>query len=102
MMVLIPPGEFLMGSTEEEQKKFLEEAIATKDNFGSDRIPSEGPQHIVRITMPYYLGKYEVTQAQWQSVMKNNPSKFKGNLLCPVEQVSWNDISAVPHKVERG
>lgn len=43
----------------------------------------------------YYLGKYPVTQAQWQAVMGDNPSFFKdcgGN--CPVEQVSWNDAQA--------
>jgi len=39
------------------------------------------------------MGKYEVTQAQWQAVMGNNPSDFKkcgGN--CPVENVSWDDV----------
>ncbi len=39
----------------------------------------------------YYIGKYEVTQAQWRAVMGNNPSKFKGDSL-PVEQVSWDDV----------
>ncbi len=62
-MVLIPPGEFLMGSTAEEQAKFLEEAKLANDTYAIERIPSEGPQHTVRITRPFYLGKYEVTQA---------------------------------------
>lgn len=47
------------------------------------------------VTRAYYLGKYPVTQAQWQLVMGDNPSFFKdcgGN--CPVEQVSWNDAQA--------
>ncbi len=39
----------------------------------------------------YEMGKYEVTQAEWEAVMGNKPSKFKGANL-PVEQVSWNDI----------
>ena len=39
----------------------------------------------------YALGKYEVTQAEWETVMGNNPSNFKGANL-PVEQVSWNDV----------
>ena len=39
----------------------------------------------------YAIGKYEVTQAQWQAVMGNNPSKFRGSDR-PVEQVSWNDV----------
>ena len=39
----------------------------------------------------YLMGKYEVTQAQWQAIMGNNPSYFKGDLSRPVEYVSWND-----------
>ncbi len=91
-LVLIPPGEFMMGSTVEEQAKFLKEAEAANDTWVIEQIPSEGPQHRVRITQPFYLGKYEVTQAQWQSVMKTDPSSFKGNPSRPVEQVSWDDI----------
>ena len=65
-MVLVPAGEFMMGDNENK------------------------PAHKVRITRPFYLGKYEVTQTQWAAVMGNNPSRFKeaGN---PVEQVSWDD-----------
>ena len=48
------------------------------------------PVHRVTLTNNYYIGKYEVTQALWQAVMGNNPSKFKGTDL-PVENVSWND-----------
>ncbi len=94
-MVLIPPGEFMMGSTAEEQAKFLEEAKADndrKDGWAVTRIPDETPQHPVRITKPFYLGKYEVTQAQWLSVMGNNPSWWKDNPTHPVETVSWDDI----------
>lgn len=40
----------------------------------------------------YEIGKYEVTQAQWEAVMGSNPSHFKGCDTCPVEQVSWNDV----------
>ena len=39
----------------------------------------------------YEMGKYEVTQAEWEAVMGNNPSYFKGASL-PVEQASWNDV----------
>ncbi|MBC7324568.1 MAG: formylglycine-generating enzyme family protein, partial [Moorella sp. (in: Bacteria)] len=73
-MVLIPAGTFMMGSPNNEQ----------------DRSSNEGPQHQVTLTKPFYLGKYEVTQAQWKAVMGSNPSYFRGNNL-PVEQVSWND-----------
>lgn len=52
----------------------------------------EKPVHPVTINYSFYMGKYEVKQAQWQAVMGNNPSNFKdcgGD--CPVEQVSWDD-----------
>ena len=47
-------------------------------------------QHEVTLTKPFYMGKYEVTQEQWQAVMGNNPSRTKGAKL-PVTNVSWND-----------
>jgi formylglycine-generating enzyme required for sulfatase activity len=51
------------------------------------------PVHTVRISRPFYLGKYEVTQAQWQAVMGNNPSKFKrDDAIRPVEMVSWDNV----------
>ncbi len=73
-LVLIPPGEFLMGSQDTEV----------------DRSDDEEPQHLVRITKPFYLGVYEVTQEQYARVMGNNPSGFKGAKL-PVEQMSWEE-----------
>ena len=73
-MVLIPAGEFLMGSPD-----------AVKDAFAGEK-----PQHRVRITKPFYLGKYLVTQEQWEAVMGDNPSQFKGPKN-PVEQVNWED-----------
>ncbi len=48
---------------------------------------SEEPQHNVNIS-PFFMGKYEVTQGQWEAVMGNNPSNFKGAKR-PVEEVSW-------------
>ena len=52
----------------------------------------ERPVHCVRISEPFYMGKYEVTQAQWEAVMGTNPSRFKGNPNRPVENVSWDDV----------
>jgi len=72
--VLIPAGTFQMGSND------------------SDAYDDEKPVHTVRITQPFYLGKYEVTQGQWQAVMGNNPSKFTGDANWPVENVSWDDV----------
>ena len=91
-MVLIPPGEFLMGSTEEERARFLEEAEAANDQRAIDWIRGEAPQHPVRITRPFYLGKYEVMQAQWEALMGSNPSRFTDDASHPVEQVSWDDV----------
>jgi formylglycine-generating enzyme required for sulfatase activity len=52
----------------------------------------ERPEHPVHISQPFYLGKYPVTQAQWATVMGNNPSVFKGHPDWPVENVSWEDV----------
>lgn len=61
------------------------------DAFGDGKA-DEKPVHPVCVD-DYYLGKYEITQDQWQSVMGNNPSFFKScGEKCPVEQVNWNDI----------
>ncbi len=72
-MVLIPAGEFPMGSPDSDK----------------DASTGEKPQHRVRITKPFYLGKYLVTQEQWQAVMGSNPSCFEGRKN-PVEQVTWD------------
>lgn len=68
---LIPAGEFVMGE---------------KDSIWSFCLPL----HRVRITRPFYLGIYQVTQKEWEAVMKGNPSEFKGDDN-PVEMVSWED-----------
>lgn len=73
-MVYIPGGSFLMGAPETEE--------------GSRSRDSERPQHRVEIA-PFYMGRYPVTQAQYQAVMGENPSYFKGENN-PVERVSWH------------
>ena len=98
--VLIPPGEFDMGSTEEEVAKLLEEAKATKrTSWYIDRLPSEAPKHRVRITKPFYLGLCEVTKAQYERVTGTNPSDFKDDATCPVEAVTWDEASAFCRKL---
>lgn len=72
-MILIPQGKFIMGSP------LLE--LGHKD----DEL-----QHQVVFSRPYFVGKYEVTQEQWETVMGDNPSQTKGAKL-PVTNVSWND-----------
>ena len=58
--------------------------------MGSEKGDDEKPPHKVTLTKPFYMGVYEVTQAQWKAVMGDNPSYFKGDDL-PVERVSWED-----------
>jgi formylglycine-generating enzyme required for sulfatase activity len=70
--VLIPAGTFTMGAL--------------------DSYSDEQPIRTVRISRPFYLGKYEVTQAQWEAVMGYNPSAWRGQRNLPVEQVSWEDV----------
>jgi formylglycine-generating enzyme required for sulfatase activity len=90
--VLIPPGEFDMGSTEAEVARLLAEARATKQpSWYIDCLPAEAPKHRVRITRPFYLGMFEVTQAEYHRVMGTNPSRCKGDARRPVEQISWED-----------
>lgn len=69
--MLIPAGEFIMGS--------------------KNGTNNEQPVHKVTISKPFYLGTYPVTQREWKKVMGNNPSCFKGNDL-PIEDVSWDDF----------
>jgi formylglycine-generating enzyme required for sulfatase activity len=65
-MVLIPPGEFLLGSTAEEQSIFLHMAKAAQDERAISGIPAEGPQRRVRITKPFWLSRHEVTIGQFR------------------------------------
>jgi formylglycine-generating enzyme required for sulfatase activity len=73
--VYIKPGVFTMGGTE-----------APTEVWQGD----ERPPHLVRLTGGFYIGKYEVTQAQWEAVMGSNPSHYKGPDL-PVNMVSWQN-----------
>ena len=90
--ILIPPGEFMMGSPPEEQLRSIEIAKAANEQTKIIGITREGPQHRVRITAPFYIGKYETTQAQWQSVIGNSPTDSIDNPVFPVVRVSWNDV----------
>ena len=80
--VLIPAGSFMMGADK---------------NF-EDAHDDETPRHKVRISKPFYLGEYEVTQEQWVAVMGSNPSEFKARER-PVETVSWEDAQAFIRKL---
>src|SRR4051812_31564113 len=74
-LVSIPAGSFLMGSPDSDPQ----------------RDPDEGPQNTV--TVPnFYLSKFEITQAEYRAVMRDNPARFKGDQL-PVDSVSWSDAN---------
>jgi formylglycine-generating enzyme required for sulfatase activity len=76
--VLIPAGTFVMGSPAGEAKTPQEAAIEK--------------QHKVSLTQPFYIGKFETTQPQFQKVMGSNPSRAKGDDL-PVHGVTWQDAA---------
>ena len=76
-MVVIPAGAFKM------------DGKGTRD---------EKPVHEVKIGYSFAVGKYEVTQAEWEAVMGMNPSEFKGAKR-PVEKVSWNDAKSFVKKL---
>ncbi len=78
-MVFIPAGSFKMGSPASE----------------AGRHRDETPVHTVHISNGFYLGKYQVTQEQWQKIMGNNPAKFKeSGTRAPVENVDWDQCQA--------
>ena len=81
-MVFVKGGTFMMGATPEQ---------------GKDATFIEKPAHSVTVS-DFYIGKYEVTQAQWEAVMGENPSNFKGENR-PVDSVSWNDIQEFIEKL---
>ena len=74
--VSVPAGSFVMGSPQDEEGRHLSER-----------------QHGVRISQGFWMGKYEVTQGEWEAVMGTNPSYFNEcGSRCPVERVSWYDV----------
>jgi formylglycine-generating enzyme required for sulfatase activity len=106
-LLLIPPGEFDMGSPKELIEEELKTAHdwykehlpddgprhhvritqpfylgvyhVTAEGWYKEHLPAEGPQHRVRITRPFYLGTYLVTQGEYERVMWKNPSEFSAN-----------------------
>ena len=85
VMVGVRAGSFQMGSPPTERGRSDDEAL-----------------HPVTLTHDFYVGTYEVTQAQWQAVMGSNPSRFAAcGGECPVEQVSWDDVRGPDGFLER-
>ena len=97
-MVLVPAGKFKMGFTKKIWEDFKAEMTEEfKRAYGKTEIETvdyyvsvQGKPHEVTLTKPFFMGKYEVTQEQYESVMGKNPSRNKGVKL-PVTNVSWDD-----------
>ena len=119
--VLIPSGEFDMGSSDADIKRELEEQVRAVppavEGFYFDRVLTEGPLHRVKISKPFYLGACEVTQGEYMQIMQANPSLFSATARgrerrriagtdasrLPVENVTWDEamefakrLSALP------
>lgn len=114
--VLIPPGEFIMGSAPEE----IEEALAETKKVdpqntlnGRECVKSAAPRHKVILTQPFYVGTTEVTQAQYERVIGSNPSQFASSGRAsaavkgidtsshPVDSISWSDAADFCRKLSQ-
>ncbi len=104
-MVLVPPGDFRMGGTESQLRAGFG-VVNQNDAHWMSCYESAAPQHDVRLTHPYYISRYEITQQQYSMVLERNPSwhavtgkeAFYRDLVkgidtasYPVEGVSWLD-----------
>ncbi|HIG28883.1 MAG TPA: formylglycine-generating enzyme family protein [Verrucomicrobiales bacterium] len=74
-LIWIPPGQFAMGSPDDEKGRDFD----------------EGPQTKVTLTRGFWMGQHEVTQKAYKSILSDNPSRFKGDENRPVERVNWNE-----------
>lgn len=111
-LVLIPAGEFMMGSSDEDVAWAMKEGKQVCDPrnvaYPTSFIPGETPRHRVRISRPFYLGIYEVMQVEYEQVVGTNPSVFstKGKWAVgqdtrrfPVDSVSWEDATSFCQKL---
>jgi formylglycine-generating enzyme required for sulfatase activity len=83
-LIQLPTGEFIMGASDDD----------------SEADDSEKPQHLVKV-QAFAIGKYPITQAQYEAIMETNPSHFKVNPNHPVENVSWNDAQIFCQKLSQ-
>ncbi|MCX6910577.1 MAG: SUMF1/EgtB/PvdO family nonheme iron enzyme, partial [Verrucomicrobia bacterium] len=112
--VLIPPGEFDMGTAAAQVERELEEGRQPQfrvEQFYIERVSAEAPQHRVKITRPFYLAVCEVTQGEYEQIIGNNPSAFsatgtgskkvagKDTRRHPVEIVAWPEAGAFAQRL---
>jgi len=105
----IEPGTFWMGSPDDEPERVDDESpryevtisggieVAASRGFGFN----EGPRHKVTISRGFWLADTACTQALWQAVMGDNPSRFKDDSQQPVEQVSWHRVQDFLRELEK-
>jgi len=92
--VLIQPGSMIVGKFEPPVPKSADPRLEAMAKAAAQ------PGFPVTVTRAFYIGKYEVTQAQWKAVMKTNPAIFQGDRVTddadrhPVENVTWDDAQA--------
>ncbi len=102
-MVLIPSGEFRMGSGKSTSE--ITSQFRIKGGTGDNVFNQEHPQHRVKIDKPFYLSATVVTQKQWKAVMNSSPWKGKKHIkegdTYPATYVSWNDVQEFIQKLNQ-
>ena len=96
--VKIAPGEFMMGCSKGDTMCDMHDPKSPISQAGLIKDISELPAHMVKITKPFEIGKYVVTQAEWKMVMGTDLSTFKGDNL-PMENISWNQVQEFLTKI---
>jgi formylglycine-generating enzyme required for sulfatase activity len=112
-LLVAPFTEAKAKEVQKEVAKSLKKEVEEKEELGKDvklemvlipagkfKMGDPGADHEVTLTKPFYMGKYEVTQEQWESVMGKNPSDTKGAKL-PVTDVSWEDCQEFIKKLNK-
>ncbi len=107
VFVKVPAGSFTMGTEVNCQKPDAFSSSAAYDNCMASIREDETPARTVTISNDFWIGQFEVTQAQWYAVMGNNPSEFKSDKVgedsrnFPVENVSWEDVQQFISRLEQ-
>lgn len=114
-LTLIPPGEFLMGTAVRDRTRLLESDSLRWNDYSRNQLQTESPQHIVRITKPFYISRYETTRGQYRVFCRATGYPFPVDLEplteteelsetesgtpvdaddLPMTRITWNDAIA--------